>query len=112
MILNHINLTVNDVPAAADFLVKYFELTSHGGNKGMMALTDDNGLVLTLMKSKADGEYPGSFHIGFGQPDRAAVDEIHQRLKADGFKADPPMEAHGYVFYVDAPGGFSIEVGA
>ena len=32
MRLNHLNLTVTDVPAAAEFLVQWFGLTDQGGN--------------------------------------------------------------------------------
>lgn len=34
MKINHINLTVTDVLAAAEFLEKYFGVTNQGGNKG------------------------------------------------------------------------------
>ena len=34
MKLNHINLTVTDVQAASDFLVKYFGLRDMGGGGG------------------------------------------------------------------------------
>jgi catechol 2,3-dioxygenase-like lactoylglutathione lyase family enzyme len=111
MKLNHINLTVRDVEANAQFLENYFGMRYQGGNKGKGFLFDDDNLVLTLMKGR-EGEvkYPGFFHIGFAQPDEARVDEIHQRLISDGFKAAPPEHSHGYPFYVDAPGGFKVEV--
>ncbi|MCW5876933.1 MAG: VOC family protein [Anaerolineales bacterium] len=110
MILNHLNLAVSDVEAAADFLSTYFGMTRQGGNRGMAFLSDDNGLLLSLSKTKGPVKYPGVFHIGFGQPDRATVDAIHQRLKADGFELEPPMDAHAYTFYIEAPGGFTVEV--
>nr|MBC9199158.1 hypothetical protein [Paenibacillus sp. PL91] len=43
---------------------------------------DDNGLVLTLMKSD-QVSYPKTFHIGFIQGEEH-VDEIEQHLKDDG----------------------------
>lgn len=110
MILNHINLAVSDVPAAADFLVKYFQMTSQGGNQGMAFLMDKNGLVLSLMKTKGSVQYPGTFHIGFSQVDRAMVDTLNQQLKKDGFNVEPPVDSHAYTFYVAAPGGFTVEV--
>lgn len=44
---------------------------------------DDNGLVLTLMKSD-QVSYPKTFHIGFIQVSEEHVDEIEQHLKDDG----------------------------
>jgi catechol 2,3-dioxygenase-like lactoylglutathione lyase family enzyme len=114
MNVNHINLTVTDVRAAEDFLSKYFGLQNQrqpGDNPNMGFLFDDNGMVLTLMKSPrgAEVKYPGFFHIGFIQESEARVDELYHRLKDDGFDA-PPQRSHGWTFYVEAPGGFMVEV--
>ena len=70
---------------------------------------DKDQFVLTLMKGK-DVQYPKTFHIGFPQDSREKVDFINQRLKNDGYKVASPIESHGYTFYVQAPGGFTIEV--
>ena len=67
MILNHINLTVTDVEAAAAFLEKYFGMQRQGGDSKFTVLFDDQGMVLTLMKGGQHIKYPGMFHIGFGQ---------------------------------------------
>ena len=89
-----------------------------GGNAGMGFLTDDDhewGFVLTLMKAndKTQGKYPGTFHIGFFIDSEETVNEINRRLKEDGFEVPPPeRNNHGYGFYVKAPGGFTIELGA
>jgi catechol-2,3-dioxygenase len=118
MKLNHINLTVTDVSEAMDFLIKYFGMRSMGANKGMGFLTDENdgrGFVLTLMKAteNTQGRYPGTFHIGFFIEGKETVDEINRRLKQDGFDVPAPENSgHAYGFYVEAPGGFSVEVGA
>lgn len=115
MKLNHLNLTVTDVRAAAEFLERYFGLQSRGGNAGMAFLSDDDGFVLTLMKaSKAAGEviYPGNFHIGFFVESEEKVDEVNGRLKDDGYDVAPPERHHAYTFYVAAPGGFTVELGA
>lgn len=109
MKLNHINLTVTDVEAAAAFLVTYFGLENQGGNKGMALLRDDGGMVITLMKAKT-ADYPQTFHIGFIQDSDAKVDALNQRLKADGFDVKPPERSHAWTFYVRAPGGFIVEV--
>jgi catechol 2,3-dioxygenase-like lactoylglutathione lyase family enzyme len=110
MRLNHINLTVTDVPAAAAFLETYFDMQSQGGDEKFTVLFDDDGLVLTLMKGGQGIKYPGTFHIGFIQESEARVDEINAHMKADGFDVRPPERHHAWTFYVDAPGGFSVEV--
>jgi catechol 2,3-dioxygenase-like lactoylglutathione lyase family enzyme len=118
MKLNHINLTVTDVNAASEFLVRYFGMRSMGGNAGMGFLTDDDeswGFVLTLMKAgkSAQVKYPGNFHIGFFVDSAETVDRINQRLRMDGYNvALPENSGHAYGFYVDAPGGFTVEIGA
>ncbi|WP_341302654.1 VOC family protein [Lysinibacillus sp. FSL H8-0500] len=110
MKLNHLNLTVNDVDATRQFLETYFHMICVGSRgKSFAAMLDDQQFVLTLMKGK-DVHYPATFHIGFPQDSRAKVDAINKRLKNDGYKVDAPIESHGYTFYVQAPGGFTIEV--
>ena len=121
MILNHLNLTVVSPEETSAFLAKYFDLQRGGGNAGMQLLHDDHGMVLTLIKARADDrdqgpesgqvKYPSSFHIGFIQANRQRVDEINARLAADGYQVQPPSIQHGsYTFYFTAPGGFTIEV--
>ncbi len=117
MRLNHINLTVSDVPAAAEFLTTYFGLTNQGGNAGMTVLTDTqgfDGMILTLMKAKAAAvTYPATFHVGFFIASRADIDALNAKLRDDGFDVEQPGETgHSYGFYISAPGGFQIEVGA
>jgi len=118
MKLNHINLTVTDVQEASDFLVKYFGMQNRGGNKGMGFLTDEVdgwGFVLSLMKAAKDtqAKYPGTFHIGFFIENKESVDDLNLRLRQDGFDVPVPEDTgHSYGFYVEAPGGFTVEVGA
>lgn len=114
MKLNHIHLMVTDVRAASDFLEKYFALQNAGGNDGLTVLLDNDGLVLTLMKMgrKGSAKYPDNFHVGFFVENEAKVDQINQRLKEDGYEVSPPERQHAYSFYIGAPGGFTIEVGA
>lgn len=111
MKLNHLNLTVTDVPAAAHFLETYFGLRKQGGNNGITILFDDNGLVLTLMKA-GEVAYPRTFHIGFFQENKQQVNEIYQRFKDDGFEVEAPQQSHAWTFYMQAPGGFTVEVAA
>jgi lactoylglutathione lyase len=116
MKVNHLNLTVNDPVETQQFLVKYFGLKPRGkGNQNIALLSDDNGMVLTLMNMgmdrKPELKYPDTFHIGFIQDSEEQVNEINRQLKADGFQVPPPSRQHGsWTFYFDAPGGFTIEV--
>ena len=115
MKLNHLNLSVTNVPEAHKFLEKYFGLRDGGGNNNIAFLRDDNGLVLTLTSMKIGNEtevrYPATFHIGFAQENQERVNEINRRLREDGFEVPPPSRQHGaWTFYFRAPGGFMIEV--
>src|ERR1700674_385443 len=114
MKLNHLHLMVTDVRAASAFLEKYFGLRSNGGNAGLGMLSDDDGFVLTLMKASKTTNllYPSNFHIGFFVESEAKVDAINRRLKDDGYDVAPPERQHSYSFYVAAPGGVTIELGA
>ena len=113
MKLNHLNLTVTDVRAASGFLETYFGLRSTGGNAGMGFLTDDGGAFVLSLTKASKVVYPGSFHIGFFVDSREAVDDVHRRLKDDGFDVPSPEDTgHSYGFYVEAPGGFTVELGA
>lgn len=113
MKVNHLNLTVTDVRAASDFLEKYFGLQSTGGNGGMAFLSDGSGFVLSLMKAdkKTEVKYPGSFHLGFFVESEEIVNEINRRLREDGYHVARPERHHAYTFYVEAPGGFTVELG-
>ncbi len=134
MKLNHLNLTVSNVPETHRFLEKYFGLKSYAGTEpreAMSFLSDDNGMVLALFRvaKGAELKYPAGFHIGFIQeseervneinqrlredgyqvPER--VNEINQRLREDGYQVPKPARMHGsWTFYFNAPGGFMVEV--
>jgi lactoylglutathione lyase len=112
--LNHLHLMVTDVRAASAFLETYFGLQRSGGNAGLTVLSDDDGFVLTLMKSSKTSNvlYPTNFHIGFFVESEARVDAVNRRLKEDGYDVAPPERQHSYSFYVAAPGGFTVELGA
>lgn len=114
MKLNHLHLTVDDVPAARAFLERHFGLRPAGeGHKNFDMLADDDGFVLTLIGVGRGNtvSYPRTFHIGFIQSSEAHVNEINQRLKEDGFDIEAPSHQHGaWAFSFQAPGGFGIAV--
>lgn len=113
--LNHLNLPVDDVGKAYAFLTTYFGLQpfARKPNATMALMRDDAGTVLNLSNfDKATSvSYPSAFHIGFQQENEAKVDELNERLRQDGFDVEPPKRFHGaWTFYIDAPGGFMVEV--
>lgn len=72
-------------------------------------MRDKDGFIINLMKGK-EAQYPKTFHVGFPQENEELINKMNQRLKGDGFLVEPPKHAHAYTFYVEAPGGFTIEV--
>ncbi len=115
MKLNHLNLTVSNVPETHHFLEKYFGLKGFGAkapSEAMSFLSDDSGMVLALFRGKnGQVSYPPGFHVGFIQDSEERVNQINQRLQEDGFKVPKPARLHGsWTFYFQSPGGFTIEV--
>ena len=116
MALNHLNLTVPNVPQTRAFFETYFGFRRLAGapqSATFVVLVDESGFVLSLnnFTEAAEVVYPGAFHVGFRQDSREQVDAFYQRLKADGFDLKPPHEFHGgWTFYFRAPGGFLVEV--
>jgi lactoylglutathione lyase len=115
MRLNHLNLSVPDVPQTQRFFETYFGLrcVAELGRDALAVLVDESGFVLTLNNfgKVTEVEYPGAFHIGFNQENRERVDAMYERLKSDGFAVEPPKQFHGaWTFYFRAPGGFLVEV--
>jgi lactoylglutathione lyase len=113
--LNHLNLTVSNVPETHHFLEKYFGLKGFGAkapSEAMSFLSDDSGMVLALFRGKnGQVSYPPGFHVGFIQDSEERVNQINQRLQEDGFKVPKPARLHGsWTFYFQSPGGFTIEV--
>ena len=115
MRLNHINLPVSDVATAAGFLREFFGLSNlrQRETRKRALLGDDNGMVVNISNFQdADSvQYPEFFHIGFIRDNREEVDEAHRRLVEAGYKAEAPRSFHGsWTFFVEAPGGFTVEV--
>ena len=116
MKLNHLNLTVSNVPDAHRFLEKYFGLKGYNGmepREGMSFMSDDGGMLLALFRNEkgTEAKYPAGFHIGFIQDSEEQVNHINQRLREDGYQVPKPARLHGsWTFYFQAPGGFLVEV--
>jgi lactoylglutathione lyase len=115
MKLNHINLPTTDVPASRDFFAKYFgmETTQELGRGTMAMMRDEVGMVLNLSRFDKTSEvhYHKDFHVGFFVDTRAEVDDVYAKMVADGLEVDAPKRMPGrFAFYVQAPGGFVVEV--
>lgn len=117
--LNHLNLTVKDVPALARFFAEALgfttEFTHPSGH--VVLLRDSNNFLLTLMYDKAVSiaPYPSSFHIGLLQCSQGAVHEIHTAITNAGYTAPHPAPLtrggpRAYDFYCPAPSGVLVEV--
>ena len=114
MQLNHLDLSVPDVAAAAAFFIDGFDftLTDTRGNGGMAIMTGADGFVLVLTRC-VEPCYPKTFHIGFLQPSAQAVMHAYQRLIAAGIAVpNAPAQMRGsLLFYCHVPGGILVEVG-
>jgi catechol 2,3-dioxygenase-like lactoylglutathione lyase family enzyme len=90
MKLNHLNLTVSNVPETHRFLEKYFGLKGYGGKapgQAMSFLSDDNGLVLALFRT-AKGDR-GAISSGLSY-------RVHPGERRAG-QRDQPTSAGGWV---------------
>jgi len=114
--LNHLNLTVSNVPDTHHFLEKYFGLQGYNGmspREAMSFMSDESGMLLALFRAAKGtvAKYPPGFHIGFIQDSEEQVNRINQRLRDDGYDVPKPARLHGsWTFYFEAPGGFLVEV--
>ncbi|EYB68057.1 hypothetical protein DEIPH_ctg029orf0071 [Deinococcus phoenicis] len=114
MRLNHINLSVTDVPATVALLETYFGLSRSEMpcNAHMAFLRDESGFLLSMFRGK-DVTYPQTFHIGFLQDTPQQVRDLHARLTEGGFNPPAPSENHGRLtFYFQSGTGVTIEVEA
>lgn len=117
--LNHLNLSVSDVPELTRFFQSGFgfNLIAQRGACTFSILTGEDGFVLALMHDKAvtSDTYPKMFHVGFLAASPEKVREHHHRLTDAGFEAPTPgpIQQGGrnvYGFYCHAPGGVMVEV--
>jgi len=112
MKLNHIDLPVTDLEAAADYFQRGFGFTRvRAPAEGMAILRAEDGFALILQQAE-NVEYPASFHIGFLQASDEAVHAVYQRLSDAGLPMPPaPAVSYGCLaFWCRAPGGILIEV--
>lgn len=113
MRLNHLNLSVTDVPGTVSLMETFFGFARTADmpvNEHMAFLRGPDGFLLSMFRAR-DVAYPKSFHVGFLQDTPEQVLAVRERLLAAGFTVPEPQRNHGRLtFYFDAPGGFVIEV--
>ena len=110
MQIEHIAMYVNDLEKARDFFVRYFGAAANAGyhnrktNFRSYFLSFDDGARLELMSkpqmqddAKSDNR-TGYSHIAFRLGSKAAVDELTDRLKKDGYPvvSGPRTTGDGY----------------
>ncbi|MBS0032234.1 VOC family protein [Chitinophaga sp. 22321] len=111
MQLNHLNLSVKDVPATRTFFETYFDFrnTDPKPNDSLSVLTGPDNFLLVLMNQRFNDQgnhaYPDAFHIGFYLEDKDAVNNMYQRLQAGGIvleQAPQPMrKTFGFYLHFD-----------
>jgi lactoylglutathione lyase len=113
MQLNHLDLSVPDVGAAAAFFVSGFGfcVIEERGNGGMAILRGEGGFLLVLTRCP-EPQYPKTFHIGFILPSAEAVTRAFEALRAAGIDLPAaPAEMRGaFLFYCRVAGGILLEV--
>ncbi|HEY0588439.1 MAG TPA: VOC family protein [Pseudoduganella sp.] len=112
MKLNHIDLPVTELDAAADYFQRGFGFERvRAPAEGMAILRGDDGFALILQQAD-NVAYPPGFHIGFLQPSDDAVHAVYRRLADAGLPkpAAPAVSYGSLVFWCEAPGGILIEV--
>ncbi len=110
MVIEHIAMYVNDLEGAKSFFVKYFGACSNAGYHNRTTdfksyfLSFGQGARLELMHKPElqDAEKglnrTGLVHIAFSLGSKEKVDQLTQRLKADGYRvlSGPRTTGDGY----------------
>ena len=110
MKIEHIAMYVNDLDAARDFFIKYFNAKSNNGYHNPKTdfrsyfLSFDDGARLEIMNkpqmsdSAKDISRTGYIHIAFSLGSAEKVDQLTERLRSDGFEviSGPRTTGDGY----------------
>ena len=111
MRINHIAMYVNDLEAARDFFVRYFEAKSsdkyHNPLTGFRSyfVTFDDGSRLELMNRPVMLDYTkktnrtGYSHLSISVGSKEKVDDLTERLEAEGYHVECEPRATGDGFY-------------
>ena len=125
MRIEHIAMYVNDLAAARDFFVRYFNAKSNEGyhNKttdfSSYFLHFDDGARLEIMKKPVMEDFQktlsrtGYVHIAFSLGSKDAVDELTEKMRNDGYDIISGPRTTGDGYYescIIGPEGIQIEI--
>jgi catechol 2,3-dioxygenase-like lactoylglutathione lyase family enzyme len=113
MRLNHIDLQVPDVQAAAAFFEHWFgfEHLSNRASPAIAILRGEDGFSLVLQRRSENERFPENFHVGFLLDDEASVLDHHRRMREAGLPiSDVQRNNRGTLTYLRGPGEILIEV--
>lgn len=110
MKIEHLAMYVNDLELTKKFFIKYFNASAndkyHNDKTGFCSyfLSFDDGARLEIMNkpdmsdSVKEIQRTGYIHIAFSVGSRERVDELTQRLRADGYEviSGPRITGDGY----------------
>jgi catechol 2,3-dioxygenase-like lactoylglutathione lyase family enzyme len=112
MKLNHLNLSVKDVPSTRVFFETYLDFTCADTkpNDTLSVLTGPDGFILVLMSQrlneKGNHSYPDAFHIGFYLSGEKEVTKLFEGLKAGGITLEQEPQRmrknFGFYFHVES----------
>ena len=85
MVLNHVDLQVPDVRAAAALFCRLFHFTQLGNtaSPAIAILQGEGNVTLVLQRKTDDRPWPEGFHVGFIVDDVARVHDFHARASAE-----------------------------
>lgn len=118
MKIEHIALYVNDLEAAKDFFIQYFQASSndmyHNTKTGFRSyfLSFEDGARLEIMNkpdmldAEKDAARTGYIHLAFSVGSPAEVDRLTARLKADGYEVMSGPRTTGDGYYESCVVGF------
>lgn len=123
MRIEHTAMYVRDLEAAREFFIKYFSAEAgceyHNERTGFRSyfLSFESGGRLELMSKPgmkpSDGESLGYVHLAFSVGSRERVDELTERLRADGYRVVSGPRTTGDGYYesaVEAVEGNLVEI--
>lgn len=118
MKIEHIALYVNDLEAAKDFFIQYFQASSndmyHNTKTGFRSyfLSFEDGARLEIMNkpdmldAEKDAARTGYIHLAFSVGSPEEVDRLSARLKADGYEVMSGPRTTGDGYYESCVVGF------
>ncbi|MBV8276766.1 MAG: VOC family protein [Verrucomicrobia bacterium] len=117
MRLNHVDLQVSDIPAAARFFETLFGLRKVYQRKGQIALLEDEAgfcFGLSNLHNSPAPVYPPDFHVGFILETADQVRSIYERVRAAGvaIKFDLQEAGTNFAFQCVGPDNIPVEVRA